>query len=157
MKNIKYLTNKDLILLNKLISNETEFSSFSELGWNNKSIDDHLKKKNNFSIGFFLENKIFGFLIGEKIINKYNFDLDIHIMYVSKNKRRKKIGSRILEFIEMNKKKTNISKIFLEVSENNQNAINFYEKNNFVFFNFRHNYYNYNNEIIRAKCYSKKL
>ena len=42
-----------------------------------------------------------------------------------------------------------------EVSDKNKEAINFYEKNNFVFLNFRHNYYNYNNETFNARCYQK--
>ena len=51
----------------------------------------------------------------------------------------------------------NISKIYIEVSENNHPAIKFYEKNNFVFFKFRHNYYSINNKKLNAMCFSKDL
>ena len=51
----------------------------------------------------------------------------------------------------------NFSKIFIEVAEDNVEAINFYQKNNFVFLNFRHNYYRYNDKNIHAKCFIKKI
>ena len=96
-------------------------------------------------------------MIGEKIVNEKNFDLEMHLIFISKKNRRQNIASSILDFIEINKNLLNISKIYLEVSENNLGAIAFYEKNNFVFLKFRHNYYNYKNKIINAKCYTKKI
>ena len=134
-----------------------EFNKFSKLGWGFKNIKSHFQKNNNFSIGYFYKNKIYGILIGEKIINKTQFDLDVHIMFVSKMSRRNNIGSSILNFVDSEKHINNISKIYIEVSEKNTEAIKFYEKNNFVFFKFRHNYY-YNNGIKNnAKCYLKKI
>ena len=35
--------------------------------------------------------------------------------------------------------------------------LNFYEKNDFVFYKFRHNYYRYNNKNVHAKCFIKKI
>ncbi len=156
MKNIQYLESKDLLLLNNFIFHEqVEFNKFAKLGWTKENIKNHLKKENNYSIALINENKIYGFLLGEKILNTNNFDLEIHIMFVSKKMRRNNIGSSLLNFIETNRKKTNISKIYLEVSENNLEAIKFYEKNNFVFFKFRHNYYKDINKKNSARCYSK--
>ena len=158
MKTITYINYEQLNLVSSFIlDKKEEFSEFNKLGWNYNNIKNHLKKNNNFSIGYFLNNKLSGMLLGEKIINGNNFDLEIHIIFVSKHMRNKNIGSQILGFIESHKNSTNISKIFLEVSENNLNAIKFYEKNNFVFFNFRHNYYKYNNNNFRAKCYFKEI
>ena len=98
-----------------------------------------------------------GILLGD-IIKSYDSSiLDIYVFFVVKNERRKNIGSSILQYIETNKDIINISEIYLEVEENNVEAIKFYEKNNFVFVNFRHNYYKYKNEKINAKCFLKKF
>ena len=114
-------------------------------------------KKKNFSLGFFDKNKLLGFLLGD-IIKSYDSSiLDIYVFFVVKNERRKNIGSSILQYIETNKEIINISEIYLEVEENNIEAIKFYEKNNFVFVNFRHNYYKYKNEKINNKCFLKKF
>ena len=79
----------------------------------------------------------------------------MHILFVSKHERRKKIATKLLNYIETNN--LNFIKIFIEVAEDNVEAINFYQKNNFVFLNFRHNYYMYNNKNIDAKCFIKKI
>ncbi len=158
MKNIRKLKIDDLEILNRFISDEKDnFYNFQKLGWSKKNIYGHFKKKNNLSIGYFCDEKLYGFLIGEKLLNYINFHLEIHLMFVSKKKRRKNIGSSILKYIETNKKLININKMFLEVSENNLQAVNFYEKNNFVFFKFRHNYYKSKNEKVNAKCYFKNI
>ena len=156
MNNIKYINNDDLLLLNKLILKEKkDFNKFIKIGWNKKNIENHFKKDNNFSIAYIYNNEITAILIGEKIIGKDSFDLEVHLMFVSKKMRRNKIGSNLLKYIERSKKKTNISKIYLEVDESNLGAIKFYEKNNFVFFKFRHNYYKDNYKKSNAKCYTK--
>ncbi len=156
MKIIKNISSKDLLSVINFINCEIkDFNKFSKLGWNYKNIENHFKKNNNFSIGYFDRNKIYGILIGEKIKQSTKFDLEVHIMFVNKNIRRNNVGSNMLNYVESNKKFNNISKIYLEVSEDNTYAIKFYEKNNFVFLNFRHNYYKYNGKIVNAKCYSK--
>ena len=159
MKKVKYLEFDDLNLIKSfIIKNIEDFKSFTDLGWSLENIRNHFKKKNNFSIGYFYKNEIYGLLIGEYIPNENNvFDLEIHIIYVNKKNRRNNIGSKILSFVEKNKQLTNISKIFLEVSDNNLEAIKFYEKNNFVLFEFRHNYYRDKNNTHNALCYFKKL
>ena len=78
-------------------------------------------------------------------------------MFVSKYFRRNNIGSSILKNIEINKNSNKITRVYLEVAENNLGALRFYEKNNFVFLKFRHNYYKNNNKIINAKCYTKLI
>ena len=158
MKKIKQLTIEDFSHVKEFILNEEKnFNEFSIIGWNYNSIKKHFLKNNNYSIGCFNQNKVCGILIGEKIENETNYDLDIHLIFITQKHRRSNFGSNILSFIEFNKNLINISKIYIEVSENNHPAIKFYEKNNFVFFKFRHNYY-YNNGIKNnAKCYLKKI
>ena len=96
-----------------------------------------------------------GLLIGDLSENDNNLELEIHVLFVAKKYRRNKIATSLLDHIQLSKKLYKISKIYLEVAENNSEAVKFYEKNNFVFFNFRHNYYRYKNDAIKAKCYYK--
>ena len=158
MKIIRQIYTSDLSEIEKLLINqEKDFETFLNLGWNKKNIKNHFDKKNNFSLGYFDQRILLGILIGEKIPDFSKYNLEIHVMYVANNYRKNKIGTSILNSIEKNKKLSKISKIYLEVSEKNYQAINFYEKNSFVFSNFRHNYYKINNEIINAKCYFKTI
>ena len=120
-----------------------------------KNIESHFSKNNNYSLGYFKDNNLVGVLIGDTIKNDKEYDLELHILFVSKHQRRKKIATKLLNYIETNN--LNFSKIFIEVAEDNVEAINFYQKNNFVFLNFRHNYYRYNDKNIHAKCFIKKI
>ena len=96
-------------------------------------------------------------MLGEFIKEEEYFNLEVYIIYVSQGKRREKIGTKLLNHFIFNKKTLNISKIYLEVSAENISSIKFYERNNFVFLNFRHNYYKYNNKLVNAMCYMKKI
>ena len=135
--------------------NSNEFNYFKKIGWNLKNIENQFSKNNNYSIGYYEADNLVGVLIGDIIKNDSAFDLELHILFVSKNLRRKKIATKLLNYIETNN--VNFSKIFIEVAEDNVEAINFYQKNNFVFLNFRHNYYRYNDKNIHAKCFIKKI
>ena len=158
MKNIKTISILDLNKIKSFIfDNIDDFKYFLNIGWTQKNIENHLRKKNNFSLAYFSKNNIDGIVFGEKIKNDNGYDLEIHIIFVTTKKRRNKVATNILNFIVAGKNSTKISKIYLEVSENNAEAIKFYEKNNFVFYKFRHNYYRYNNKIINAKCYLKLI
>ncbi len=158
MKTIYELNFSHLDIINKfIIEQKNDFLDFVKLGWNRKNIENQFKKKNNLSIGCFDEKKLCAFLIADKIINENLFDLDLHLMFVSKAERRKKYASKMLTFLEKNQKSLKIANIYLEVSTNNLGAINFYEKNNFVFYKFRHNYYCDNIKKSNAKCYFKKF
>ena len=158
MKTIKKLKSKNLgTLYNFLIEEKYTFSEFLNIGWSQENIKNHFDKKNNLSIGYFYKDKLFGVLIGEIIPTIECFDLEVHIILVSKSLRRKKIGTNLIRYIESNRQLLDISKIYLEVAENNLSAIKFYEKNNFVFSKFRHNYYKYNNKNINAMCYFKEF
>jgi len=158
LNKLKYITANDIALLEKfLIKEESSFLQLAELGWTTKQIKNQLKKINNFSICYCVNQIINGILIGETIQNTNSYDLEIHLIYVAKENRREKIATNLLNYIKFHKDKTKISNIYLEVSEDNEKAINFYEKNDFVFLRFRHNYYKYNNKISRAKCYQKKI
>jgi len=144
-----------LSIINFIDGNINEFDYFKKIGWNIKNLDSQFSKDNNYSLGYFEDNNLVGVLIGDKIKNDKEYDLELHILFVSKNQRRKKIATKLLNYIETNN--VNFSKIFIEVAEDNVEAINFYQKNNFVFLNFRPNYYRYNKKNIHAKCLIKKI
>ncbi len=151
------LINKEhlLSIINFINDNSDEFNYFKNIGWNIKNIESQFSKDNNYSLGYFQDNNLVGVLIGDTIKNDKEYDLELHILFVSKDERRKKIATKLLNYIETNN--LNFSKIFIEVAEDNVEAINFYQKNNFVFLNFRHNYYRYNDKNIHAKCFIKKI
>ena len=135
--------------------NSDEFSYFKKIGWNIQNIESQFSKDNNYSLGYYKANNLVGFLIGDTIKNDKYYDLELYILFVSKGQRRKQIATKLLNYVETNIIK--FSSIFIEVAEDNVNAISFYKKNNFVFLNFRHNYYMYNDKHIHAKCFVKKI
>ena len=156
MNRISLINKEDLIsLINFINENSDEFNYFKNIGWNIKNIESQFSKDNNYSLGYFQDNNLVGVLIGDTIKNDKEYDLELHILFVSKDERRKKIATKLLNYIETNN--LNFSKIFIEVAEDNVEAINFYQKNNFVFLNFRHNYYRYNDKNIHAKCFIKNI
>ena len=156
MNRISLINKEHLIsIINFINDNSDEFNYFNKIGWNIKNIESQLIKDNNYSLGYFEDNNLVGVLIGDTIKNDKEYDLELHILFVSKHQRRKKIATKLLNYIETNN--LNFSKIFIEVAEDNVEAINFYQKNNFVFLNFRHNYYRYNDKNIHAKCFIKNI
>ena len=156
MNRISLINKEHLIsIINFINNNSDEFNYFKNIGWNIKNITGQFSKDNNYSLGYFEDNNLVGVLIGDTIINDKEYDLELHILFVSKHQRRKKIATKLLNYIETNN--LNFSKIFIEVAEDNVEAINFYQKNNFVFLNFRHNYYRYNDKNIHAKCFIKNI
>ncbi|MDC3156186.1 GNAT family N-acetyltransferase [Pelagibacteraceae bacterium] len=135
--------------------NTDEYSYFKKIGWNKKNIESQFNKVNNYSLGYFKANTLVGLLIGDVIKNDKDYDLELHILFVLKEQRRKQIATKLLNYVETNVIK--LSQIFIEVAEDNLDAISFYKKNNFVFLNFRHNYYRYNDRNVHAKCFIKKI
>ena len=156
MNSISLINKEKLSSIIKFMDdNSDEYSYFKKIGWNLKNIESQFNKVNNYSLGYFKANNLVGLLIGDAIKNDNDYDLELHILIVSKDQRRKKIATKLLNYIETNY--FNFSKIFIEVAEDNVEAINFYQKNNFVFLNFRHNYYRYNDKNIHAKCFIKNI
>ena len=156
MNSISLINKKELSSVIKFMNdNIDEYSYFKKIGWSLKNIENQFNKVNNYSLGYFKANNLVGFLIGDAIKNDKDYELELHILLVSKDQRRKQIATKLLNYVETNI--INFSKIFIEVAEDNLDAISFYKKNNFVFLNFRHNYYRYNDKNVHAKCFIKKI
>ena len=156
MNRISIINKEQLLSITNFIDNNGhEFNFFKKMGWNIKNIESQLSKDNNYSLGYYEANILAGLLIGDTIKNEKYYDLELHILFVSKELRRKQIATKLLNYVETSN--INFSKIFIEVAEDNVEAISFYQKNNFVFLNFRHNYYKYNDKNIHAKCFIKNI
>ena len=156
MNRISLINKEQLSSIIKFIDeNSDEFNYFKKIGWSIKNIESQFSKNNNYSIGYYEANNLAGVLVGDTIKNDKDYDLELHILFVSKDQRRKKIATKLLNYVEKNI--IYFSKIFIEVAADNVDAISFYQKNNFVFLNFRHNYYRYNDKKIHAKCFIKKI
>ena len=156
MNSISLINKEKLSSIIKFMNdNSNEYSYFENIGWNLKNIESQFDKVNNYSLGYFKANELVGLLIGDAIKNDKDYDLELHILFVSKEQRRKQIATKLLNYVETNIIK--FSQIFIEVAEDNLDAISFYQKNNFVFLNFRPNYYRYNDKKIHAKCFMKKI
>ena len=156
MNSISQINKEELSSIIKFIDdNSHEYSYFNKIGWSLNNIESQFNKVNNYSLGYFKANNLVGLLIGDAIQNDKDYDLELHILFVSKDQRRKQIATKLLNYVETNIIK--FSQIFIEVAEDNLDAISFYKKNNFVFLNFRHNYYRYNDKNIHAKCFIKKI
>ena len=156
MNSISLINKENLSSIIKFIDdNSDEYSNFKKIGWNLKNIQSQFNKVNNYSLGYFKANNLVGLLIGDAIKNNKDYELELHILLVSKNHRRKHIATKLLNYVETNIIK--FTQIFIEVAEDNLEAISFYKKNNFVFLNFRHNYYKYNDRNVHAKCFIKKI
>ena len=156
MNSISQINKEELSSIIKFMNdNSDEYSYFKKIGWNQTNIESQFNKVNNYSIGYFKANNLVGLLIGDAIKKAKDYDLELHILFVSKDQRRKQIATKLLNYIETNIIK--FSQIFIEVAEDNLDAISFYKKNNFVFLNFRHNYYRYNDKNVHAKCFIKKI
>ena len=156
MNSISQINKEKLSSIIKFMNdNSDEYSYFKKIGWNQKNIESQFNKVNNYSIGYFKANNLVGLLIGDAIKKDKDYDLELHILFVSKDQRRKQIATKLLNYIETNIIK--FSQIFIEVAEDNLDAISFYKKNNFVFLNFRHNYYRYDEKNVHAKCFIKKI
>lgn len=97
-----------------------------------------------------LENNILGFI---EILD-LNDEIDIINIIVDKNHRRKKIGSRLLDYVIKNNQD---KKFILEVKISNEAAINLYKKFGFEIKGIRKGYYNGVDAITMVRELWKKM
>ena len=96
-----------------------------DLDFENKFLID------SYIIYLYVENnEVLGFLIIEETIDESG----IVLLYVDKNSRRQKIASYLLDYFISDKTFTK-ARILLEVSNNNEAAINLYDKFGLSLFN----------------------
>ena len=96
MNRISLLNKEHLLsIINFINDNSHEFNYFKNIGWNIKNIESQFSKDNNYSVGYYEDNKLEGVLIGDRIKNDNDYDLELHILFVSKDQRRKKIATKL--------------------------------------------------------------
>ena len=76
---------------------------------------------------------------------------EINYIYVDSDYRKQQIGTKLIEELISFAKINNCINITLEVNENNNVAINFYEKNGFKKSAIRNNYYGNENGILMIR------
>ena len=92
MNRISLINKEHLIsIINFINDNSDEFNYFNKIGWNIKNIESQFIKDNNYSVGYYEDNNLLGVLIGDRIKNDKENHLELHILFVSKDERRKKI------------------------------------------------------------------
>jgi len=142
--NIEYMTIDDFEQIkDNLIE---EFDDF----WSQSMLKNDIEKDNSKYVVAKENDEIVGFG-GIWILPD---DVQISNIVVKKNKRKKGIGSLLLDRLIEIAKDTKKDSISLEVNEKNTDAINLYEKNEFEILGQRKNYYNgKDNAIIMTKYF----
>lgn len=92
----------------------------------------------------YVDNEIDGVLVYDLIYDR----IEIEYIVVDKQKRKKGIATKLVEFMELNNKASNIT---LEVKKSNEVAIQFYKSLGFKSEAIRKNYYNGEDGILMMK------
>ena len=136
------LTINDVKFIEKLISDEKiNYEQFLRIGWSTKQVLNQLNKKTNVSFGGFYKDSLASFILTDLFNIEKISEYEILLIYVCKNFRNKKLGTKLLNKIEENN--NNLKKIYLEVSENNLEGVSFYKKMNFTKIYTRKNYFSF--------------
>ena len=158
MTNITILNKSHISECIKLINFDIEDKIYFENhGWTKKELFNQFEKKINFTIGYFDNNKLVAFIIGDLIFIEKISEYEILFIYVKNDYRKKGIADQLLKYLYRTKELGNLKKIFLEVACNNSFAIKLYEKNGFSKINKRKNYYLIDGKKIDALCYIKQV
>ena len=149
MINYQQLTNDDNNYFNNLILNEGKnYENFFNMGWSSNQIINQLNKDTNLSFGAFYNESLVSFIIGNLFNIEKISEYEILLLYVSKNFRKKGIGTQLINKIKKNN--CRLKKIYLEVSKNNSEGIAFYKTMKFKTAYIRKNYFLIDNKKIDA-------
>ncbi len=149
MIKIRKLEQKDKKFFNALINSENSYyEEFLSIGWSLKQINNQFKKSTNLAYGIFYRELLISFIFGDLINIEKISEYEILLIYVSKNFRKKGLGTRLLKKIEENN--SSLKKIYLEVSEKNLHGILFYKKMGFNIVSTRKNYFLIRNKDTNA-------
>ena len=131
---IRNINNNDLSSLNLL-------TSYFNLIIN----ENDLKKKNDYYVGYFKDNKLIGFVN----YSIYYDRAELNYIFVLQKYRNLNIASQMLRYVL--DKINMLVNITLEVNENNYAAIKLYEKYGFQKCAIREKYYGKENAILMIK------
>ena len=105
--------------------------------WSVGQILDTLQAKNAVVLVATLADEKVGLLAASKTI----FELDIYLVVVSQNHKKKQIGTELFKYLTKYAEENNILDIVLEVRASNMPAIKLYERANFKRVGSRKAYY----------------
>ena len=115
MISIRKLEKKDKKYFGELIRQDAlNYKEYSRIGWSAKQIYNQFNKITNLSYGAFDKDLLISFIFGDLINIEKKSEYEILLIYVSKNFRKKGLGTKLLKKIEENKNCLN--RIYLEVS-----------------------------------------
>ena len=114
-----------------------------------KNFNTSIKEIGPFShyVGYYLDNKIAGFLNYDLMYEKAEIDY----IFVDNDYRRKHIASSLVDYLVKKCKDSNVENISLEVRKSNVNAISLYEKHGFTEVATRKGYYKGEDGILMVK------
>lgn len=117
--------------------------------WDSNYYKNLIIDGNSFAYVFSLNEEIIGFITGKK-----SRDIcDIYMIIIDIKYRRQGFANLLLSKTISALSDLKIIEFFLEVAENNNQAINLYQKNGFTAVNRRIGYYKISNENIDAIVY----
>ena len=138
----RLLKKDEIIHCYDLISNhKLDLIYFLNLGWSKNQFVSQFKKEINFSFGYFKNNNLIGFIIGDLVNIENISEYEILILYVDINYRKKGYATNLIKESIFLLKDKNLKKMYLDVAESNNSAINFYKKINFDIVGKRKKYY----------------
>ncbi|MFW7432580.1 ribosomal protein S18-alanine N-acetyltransferase [Vagococcus carniphilus] len=112
--------------------------SFNEKSpWSEKQFLESLESENKAIFLSFEKKCLVGFIIISVVLD----EAEIELVSVSKDFKRKKIGTQLLKEAIENLKQMKVSSLFLEVRQSNTSALGFYRSFKFEEIGFRKNYY----------------
>ena len=149
MINYRQLNKDDDNFFKNLISYEGKhYDDFLNIGLSKNQIINQINKKTNLAFGAFYNENLVSFILGDLFNIEKISEYEILLIYVSKDFRKKGLGTKLLNKFEENN--TRLKKIYLEVSKNNFEGISFYTKMKFIEMHTRKNYFFINNKYIDA-------
>ena len=149
MINYRQLNKDDDNFFKNLISYEGKhYDDFLSMGWSKNQIINQINKKTNLAFGAFYNETLVSFILGDLFNIEKISEYEILLIYVSKNFRKKGLGTKLLNKIEENN--TRLKKIYLEVSKKNFEGVSFYKKMKFIEMYTRKNYFFVKNKYIDA-------
>lgn len=119
---------------------ETIFTS----SWSEEILKNQLESKYAYNLGCYHDEDLVGYLLATRIFDESEL---LKIGTLSEQ-RKKGIGTKLLsQYLNANLGCC----FFLEVASDNQEAISLYEKNHFITYQTRKDYYGLNNDAILMK------
>ena len=129
---IRKLQNKDAEICFNNISQEIIFNKIKKYnGWSIENIRESILNKKFICIGFCHNKKLIGFLLSSPSYNEKSCEIEIMLICVNKNYRRKGIGGYLIKNLIKKLNKLEKIKIYVEFLKTNNTAKLFY--NNYGF------------------------